>query len=111
MKKLFFVLAVVLLLWSATVQANQAATVIMEGEDVLQTVDGTIYVGQGVAINGDWITIFNVRFPVMEDNKIVGAATFPAVNVKIVYHKGKINAVQPAPKQQGKPDTEAFNSW
>lgn len=107
------VISLLLLPWLS--YAQQSGTVIMDGEDVLQTVEGTIYVGQGVAINGNWITIFHVRFPVFGNGEKVGAATFPAEKVKIVYHKGDLNAVQKAPasppQTKHEEDTENINTW
>ena len=97
-KALIVMIGVILIVVSLSVLANAnegQATVVREGEDVLQTTDGKIYVGAGIAFNGDWVTIFNVRFPVLPDNTKVGAATFPAAKVTIIYHKGAINPQQP----------------
>ena len=119
LKKVGYVIGILIILSLLAIPlfsyAQQSGTVIMDGEDVLQTVEGTIYVGQGVAINGNWITIFHVRFPVFGNGEKVGAATFPAEKVKIVYHKGDLNAVQQAPttppEKQPEKDSEIINTW
>lgn len=120
MKKVYLVIGIIILIASFSIVANaqqQQGTVVMEGEDVIQTTDGKIYVGQGIAINGSWITLFHVRFPVLPDNKPVGAATFPAEKVKIVYHKGPIDmqgaTTKPAEETEiiSDKDAEEFNTW
>jgi len=92
---------------SFPVHAAGDASVVKDGDDVLQTIDGKIYIGQGVSFNGSWITLFNIRFPVDADGEPVGAVTVPSERVTILYHKGPINipVTQPAPKE------EDFGSW
>ena len=106
MKKVCVSIAIILILLCISIPsyANQA-TVVNDGEDVIQVTDGTIYVGQGVTFNGEWITLFNVRFPALPDGGKVGAATFPSDKVKIIYHKGAIGQQQPTSSDK------AINTW
>ena len=85
--KIAIIIAVLMLICALSIPANagQGKVEVKDGDDVIQTIDGKLYVGQGIAINGNWITVFNVRYP-----SVVGAATFPASNVTLVYHKGPI---------------------
>ena len=65
------------------------AVAINDGDDVIQTTEGHLFVGKGISINGSWITLFNVRYP--DGGDIV---TFPAIRVSMVYHKGQPNPQQ-----------------
>lgn len=98
MKQLRILLTIVIILvtTSTLAIANESATVVRQGEDVLQTTDGKIYVGQGLSFSGQWVTIFNVRYPVLPDGIMVGAATFHADKITIIYHKGAIDHDQAA---------------
>ena len=88
--KIAIIISICLIILSISIaHAGGPQVQVNDGDDVIQTTDGKLYVGKGIAINGSWITVFNVRFP-----SAAGAATFPADKVTLVYHKGPI-------KQQG----------
>jgi len=84
--KIAIIIALCLIIFSISIaHAGEPNVQVNNGDDVLQSTDGKLYVGQGIAIQGNWITIFNVRYP-----SEAGAATFPADKVTLVYHKGPI---------------------
>ena len=91
--KIAIIIAICLIICALSIpsHAGQPKVEVKDGDDVISTIDGKLYIGKGIAINGSWITVFNVRYP-----SPVGAATFPADKVSLVYHKG---AIQPQPGQ------------
>ena len=85
-------IAIFLITLSLSIPAHASdAVAVNDGDHVVQTIGGELFVGQGISINGSWITLFNVRYP--EGGDIV---TFPAERVAMVYHKGKPNPQKPA---------------
>jgi len=88
--KIAIIISICLIVFSLSIaHAGQGQVPVNDGDDVIQTTDGKLYIGMGIAINGNWITVFNVRYP-----SEAGAATFPADKVTLVYHKGPIQTQQ-----------------
>jgi hypothetical protein len=56
-----------------------------DGEFVIITMQGHVYVGKEVNIEGPWMWMTGVRFP-----KGIGAVTFPAHQVSESFHKGPL---------------------
>lgn len=99
-KIMVVIIAVIMIIAALTIpsHAENDAVAIHDGDDVVQALSGELYVGQGVAFNGPWVTLFNVRFPEHSQGGTVGAITFPAEKVLLLYHKGAVGEVQnPAP--------------
>ena len=90
-RNILIIIAILLISASLVMDVYAAdAVVVKDGDDVVQTISGKLFVGAGISINGSWITLFNVRFP--EGGSIV---TFPASQVTMVYHKGEMAHHQP----------------
>lgn len=88
---LAIIIAVLLIVLSLTIPAHAGDSVaVKDGDDVIQTISGKLFVGKGISINGSWITLFSVRYP--EGGSIV---TFPTAQVTMVYHKGDAAPQQP----------------
>lgn len=70
---------------SADVISPFGVVTVEDGEFVIITMQGHVYVGKNVSIEGPWMWMTNVRFP-----KGIGAVTFPAHQVSESYHKGPL---------------------
>lgn len=83
-------IAVLLMVLSLTidVSAAQDGFEVKDGHDVIQTIQGIIYVGTGIAFQGPWVTLFNIEFPKNKDGSSIGAVTFPSDQVTMIYHQG-----------------------
>lgn len=66
--------------------AGQDAVALRDGDDVVQTNDGQLYVGEGLNFADSWVHLYNVRYP----DEGVGAVSFPIGRVKMIYHKGPL---------------------
>ena len=65
--------------------------IVRDGEDVVETVTGQIYIGSGMAFGNSWVTLYNPRYPRTKDNRVIGAVTFPVQQILLIYHQGKVN--------------------
>lgn len=74
------------LLISASLCYGGDAVAVRDGDDVIQTTDGKLYIGAGLNFSGEWIHLYNVRYP----DEGVGVVSFPIILVKMVYHKGPL---------------------
>ena len=72
------------------VYAAEDKAVVEDGNDVIQTISGKIYVGTGVAFQGPWVTLFHIKFPKNDDGSSIGAVTFPTNQITMIYHQGEI---------------------
>ena len=89
---ILLIVAVLLISASLVMDVYAAGNEVKDGEDVIQTIDGKLYIGVGVAFQGPWVSLFNVRYP---DNGFeVGVVTFPVEQVSMIYHKGKLDQSQ-----------------
>lgn len=85
-KILLFLIASLMITLSLVIPPSHAGDVqVKDGEDVMVTISGKIYIGHGVSINGPFITLFNIRYP-----ETMGTLTIPAEQLTMVYHKGQI---------------------
>jgi len=95
-RNILLIIAVLLISASLVMDVYaQDAFVVKDGHDVIQNIQGKIYVGTGVAFQGPWVTLFNIEFPKNKDGSSIGAVTFPAEQVSMVYHQGQMGKKLP----------------
>ncbi len=85
--KIVILIGVMIILCSMGVaHAGQDNVKVNDGDDVIQTDDGKLYIGVGLAFQGNWVTLFKVRYP----ESGIGAVSFHGNQVTLIYHKGAL---------------------
>ena len=85
--KIIILIGILLIVCSMGVaHAGQDNVTVKDGDDVIQTTDGKLYIGVGLAFQGNWVTLFNVRYP----ESGIGATTFHGNKITLIYHKGAL---------------------